>query len=82
MTEYIKPEYLKRWIVSPQSIRYNTTMPGLTGAILERETATEELIAYLQGDEQCQAYSGKSIRVFFTFKSENVTSSTIFALTG
>jgi hypothetical protein len=35
-----------------------------------------------QGDEQCQAYSGKSIRVFFTFKSENVTSSTIFALTG
>lgn len=48
VTEYIKPEYLKRWIVSPQSIRYNTTMPGLTGAILDRETATEELIAYLK----------------------------------
>ncbi|SCX40163.1 Cytochrome c [Nitrosospira sp. Nsp1] len=49
VTEYIKPEYLKRWIMSPQSIRYNTTMPGLTGAILlDRETATEELIAYLK----------------------------------
>ncbi|SHL62278.1 Cytochrome c [Nitrosospira sp. Nsp11] len=48
VTEYIKPEYLKRWIVSPQSIRYNTTMPGITGAILDRETATEELIAYLK----------------------------------
>ena len=48
VTEYIKPEYLKRWIVSPQSIRYNTTMSGLTGAILDRETATEELIAYLK----------------------------------
>jgi mono/diheme cytochrome c family protein len=48
VTEYIKPEYLKRWIMSPQSIRYNTTMPGLTGAILDRETTTEELIAYLK----------------------------------
>ena len=41
-------QYLLRWILSPQSIRYNTTMPALTGAILDRETATEELIAYLK----------------------------------
>ena len=27
--EYIKPEYLKRWIEHPQSVRYNTAMPAL-----------------------------------------------------
>ena len=41
-------QYLLRWILSPQSIRYNTTMPSLSSAIADRETATEELIAYLK----------------------------------
>ncbi len=48
VTEYIKPEYLKRWIDDPSSIRYNTTMPALTAEISAREKVIEELIAYLK----------------------------------
>ena len=36
--EYIKPEYLKRWIEHPQSIRYNTAMPALGQEIPESAT--------------------------------------------
>lgn len=46
--EYIKPEYLKRWIENPQTIRYNTTMPGLAKEIPDRRKITEELILYLK----------------------------------
>ncbi|SDX98567.1 cytochrome c [Nitrosomonas sp. Nm33] len=47
VTEYIKPEYLKRWIDDPSSIRYNTTMPTLTAEIPAREKVIEKIIAYL-----------------------------------
>lgn len=48
VTEYLQPGYLKRWIENPQSIRYNTTMPGLGKEIPRREQVIEELIAYLE----------------------------------
>jgi hypothetical protein len=48
VVEYIKPEYLRRWIMSPQSIRYNTSMPGLARGIPNAEQVTEELISYLK----------------------------------
>jgi mono/diheme cytochrome c family protein len=48
VVEYIKPEYLKRWIMSPQSIRYNTLMPALSRGISNAEQVTEELITYLK----------------------------------
>lgn len=48
VVEYIKPEYLKRWIENPQTIRYNTTMPGLAKEIPNRGKVTEELILYLK----------------------------------
>jgi cytochrome c2 len=48
VVEYIKPEYLRRWIMSPQSIRYNTLMPGLPRGIPNAEQVTEELITYLK----------------------------------
>lgn len=48
VAEYIKPEYLKRWILHPSSIRYNTLMPGLALAIPDREQVAEELITYLK----------------------------------
>jgi mono/diheme cytochrome c family protein len=48
IVEYIKPEYLKRWIIQPQSIRYNTTMPGLGEEIANREQVAAEIIAYLK----------------------------------
>lgn len=48
VVEYIKPEYLKRWIENPQTIRYNTTMPGLAKEIPDRGKVAEELILYLK----------------------------------
>lgn len=48
VVEYIKPEYLKRWIENPASIRHNTTMPALAKEIPNRGKVTEELIAYLK----------------------------------
>jgi mono/diheme cytochrome c family protein len=48
VVEYIKPEYLKRWVMSPQSIRYNTLMPALSRGIPNAEQVTEELITYLK----------------------------------
>ena len=48
VVEYWKPEYLKRWIMDPQSIRYNTTMPALRKDLPDRDRVTEELIAYLK----------------------------------
>ena len=48
VVEYIKPEYLKRWILAPQTIRYNTRMPALAEEISNREQVTAEIIAYLK----------------------------------
>lgn len=48
VTEYIKPEYLKRWISDPASIRYNTTMPALAMKIPKRDKIIENIIAYLK----------------------------------
>lgn len=48
VVEYIKPEYLKRWIMNPQSIRYNTLMPALPRGIPNADQVTEELITYLK----------------------------------
>lgn len=47
VTEYFKPEYLRRWIDDPASLRYNTTMPALAAEIPEREKVIAEIIAYL-----------------------------------
>jgi mono/diheme cytochrome c family protein len=48
VVEYIKPEYLKRWILAPQTIRYNTHMPALAEEISNREKVAAEIIAYLK----------------------------------
>ena len=48
ITEYIQPEYLKRWIMKPQSIRYNTLMPGLAEEMSDREKVADDIIAYLK----------------------------------
>jgi mono/diheme cytochrome c family protein len=48
VVEYIKPEYLIRWIDNPSSIRYNTLMPGLAQEISNSENVTKEIIAYLK----------------------------------
>jgi mono/diheme cytochrome c family protein len=48
VTEYIKPEYLKRWIEQPQTIRYNTMMPALGQEVRHRDKVADEIIAYLK----------------------------------
>lgn len=48
VTEYIKPEYLRRWIEQPSSIRYNTTMPALEADTPQREEVIDAIIAYLK----------------------------------
>ena len=48
VVEYIKPEYLKRWILAPQTVRYNTRMPALGDEISNREQVAAEIIAYLK----------------------------------
>lgn len=48
VTEYIKPNYLRRWIDNPSSIRYNTAMPALAAETPERANVIEEIIAYLK----------------------------------
>jgi mono/diheme cytochrome c family protein len=48
VAEYIKPDHLKRWILEPQGIRYNTPMPALGEEISNREKVADEIIAYLK----------------------------------
>jgi len=48
VVEYIKPEYLTRWIENPSSIRHNTLMPALAQEIPDRAKVTKEIIAYLK----------------------------------
>ncbi|HET7061133.1 MAG TPA: cytochrome c [Nitrosospira sp.] len=48
VSEYIKPEYLKRWIEQPQTIRYNTMMPALGHEVPNRDKVADEIIAYLK----------------------------------
>ncbi|MEO6421347.1 MAG: cytochrome c [Candidatus Nitrotoga sp.] len=48
VVEYIKPEYLTRWIENPSSIRHNTLMPGLALETPNRAKVTKEIIAYLK----------------------------------
>jgi len=48
VTEYLRSEYLTRWIENPTSIRYNTVMPPLATGIPNWAIVTQEIIAYLR----------------------------------
>jgi mono/diheme cytochrome c family protein len=48
VVEYLRPEYLIRWIENPTSVRYNTVMPPLAAEIPNRAIVTQEIIAYLR----------------------------------
>jgi len=48
VVEYLRPEYLIRWIENPVSVRYNTLMPPLAVEIPNRAIVTQEIIAYLR----------------------------------
>ncbi len=47
VTEYISPEWLKRWILDPASVRSRTAMPGLPKMLPRRERIAKAIIGYL-----------------------------------
>lgn len=47
ITEYYKPEILRKWIDSPQSVRWGTVMPPLNPDAPAREKVLDNLMAYL-----------------------------------
>ncbi len=47
VTEYLKPEWLVRWIGDPQSVRHRTPMPGLPAGVPHRDETIADLVAYL-----------------------------------
>lgn len=46
VTEYFKPAWLEKWILSPTSLRFNTTMPALEGK--DAKAVAKDIIVYLQ----------------------------------
>ena len=48
VTEYYKLDWLKKWILAPQSIRYKTGMPGLEKSVHHREDVVDDIISYFQ----------------------------------
>jgi cytochrome c2 len=48
VTTWMKPDWLKRWISEPQSVRQGTPMPGLPKDLNDRDATVEAIIAYLE----------------------------------
>lgn len=48
VTEYFKESWLIKWIDTPTSVRFNTTMPALNPKLKDRETVIKDIIAYLK----------------------------------
>ena len=48
VTEYWQPGMLKKWILSPTSIRLNTPMPGLSEDVPTREKVASDIVGYLK----------------------------------
>jgi mono/diheme cytochrome c family protein len=47
VTEYMQPEWLRRWIVDPSSVRFGSSMPSFNQQREEWKTDLEDLIVYL-----------------------------------
>ncbi|MCB0403230.1 MAG: cytochrome c [Bdellovibrionales bacterium] len=48
ITEMVKTPWLRRWILDPTSIRYNTTMPAYNPADPKRQQTVKDILAYLR----------------------------------
>lgn len=48
VTQYLKPEWLRRWILEPGTVRYKTSMPGLAKDLANREQIADDIISYLK----------------------------------
>lgn len=48
VTEYIKEDWLLRWILDPRGVRRGTAMPGLVETLPDRERVAADLIEYLK----------------------------------
>lgn len=47
VTEYLQPDWLRRWLLDPTSVRARTAMPGLPRLLPRRERIADDIIAYL-----------------------------------
>lgn len=47
VTEYVKAEWLERWILDPTSVRHRTAMPGLPRLLPRRKRIAGAIIEYL-----------------------------------
>lgn len=48
ITEYWQPEWLARFILDPQSVRYNSKMTAFYAGIAQKEQRVQEIISYLK----------------------------------
>lgn len=48
VTEYVRPRWLKVWLLDPRRIRAGTPMPGLPPGIDDREGVADDVLAYLR----------------------------------
>ncbi|MCB0416063.1 MAG: c-type cytochrome [Bdellovibrionales bacterium] len=48
ITEMLKTSWLRKWILDPTSIRFNTTMPAYNPADPKREETVKDILAYLR----------------------------------
>ena len=48
VTEYMREEWLLRFILEPTSVRHGTAMPGLPAGLPDREARARDVVAYLE----------------------------------
>ncbi|MGE0006056.1 MAG: cytochrome c [Parvibaculaceae bacterium] len=47
VTEYLSPDWIRRWVMDPRAVRYNATMPGFA-AHPDAERLIDDVLAYLK----------------------------------
>jgi len=48
ITEYMRVEWLRKWISDPTSVRFNATMPAVNKDLPDREQVISDIISYLK----------------------------------
>ncbi|MCC7442326.1 MAG: c-type cytochrome [Bdellovibrionales bacterium] len=48
VTEYLKEDYLSKWILAPQDLRLETKMAGISKDLRDRDLVADDIIAYLK----------------------------------
>ncbi len=51
ITEYLSDEMIQKWMLSPRSIRFNTTMPSF-GHLAQAKQVSQEILSYLKAMQE------------------------------